>query len=327
MFNLVSFILLLTCALPASSSWYYYQQNAMGTKIIVKLWHTDEKTARECSDKVFSEVSRIDVLMNPAKSNSELTRINREAALRPVSISTEMQALLEKSLEFSRLTHGIFDITFASVGQFYDYRKKIQPSINTIKQTLPQINYQHIKLQKTSIKFNRPGVSLDLGGIAKGYAVDRSIRILQDCGINEALVSAGGDSRLLGDKLGQPWMMAIQHPRQKQAIAVRLPLTNSAISTSGDYERFFFHQGERVHHIIDPKTGKSAIKSWSATVIGPDTTSTDALSTSVFILGADKGMSLIESLPEFEAVIIDNTGKMRYSSGLQSADNNNHASQ
>ena len=160
-------------------------------------------------------------------------------------------------------------------------------------------------------------MSIDLGGIAKGYAVDRAIHILQKCGIQQALVSAGGDSKILGDKQGRPWMIGIQHPRKKQAVALSIPLTDTAISTSGDYERFFLSNDERIHHIINPQTGKSAKQSWSATVIGPDAITTDALSTTIFILGAEKGLKLINSLDNIDAIIIDSSGVVHYSSGLE----------
>jgi thiamine biosynthesis lipoprotein len=160
-------------------------------------------------------------------------------------------------------------------------------------------------------------VRIDLGGIAKGYAVDRAIDITRDCGIERAMISAGGDSRIIGDRGGRPWMIGIRHPRDSSGIALRLPLSDSAISTSGDYERFFIADGKRVHHIIDPDTGRSAGASWSATVIGPDALTTDALSTTIFILGAADGLALIESLDGFDAIVIDSGGKVHYSSGFQ----------
>jgi len=224
---------------------------------------------------------------------------------------------LQRAQWFSRRTKGVFDVTFASLGYQYDYRKHLQPDEQTIAHEINRINYKKMILQNQSVHFELAGMRIDLGGIAKGYAVDRSIDILQQCGITQALVSAGGDSRIIGDHHGKPWIIGIQHPRKKEALALRIPLSNTAISTSGDYERYFIRNGERVHHIIDPKTGKSAKRSWSATIIGDDATSTDALSTSVFILGAKKGLQLIDSIPGFDAIIIDAEGVVHYSSGLQ----------
>jgi len=162
----------------------------------------------------------------------------------------------------------------------------------------------------------RSGMRIDLGGIAKGYAVDQSIVLLKGLGIKHAMVSAGGDSRLLGDKHGRDWLVGIRHPRKEQVAAIKLPLADIAVSTSGDYERFFISDGIRHHHIINPKTGDSARELMSVTIIGPKGVMTDALSTTVFVLGVSKGLSLIESLPDYSAIIIDAQFKTHYSSDL-----------
>jgi thiamine biosynthesis lipoprotein len=311
--------LLFLLTLPLSglqAEWYKQTENIMGTLVNVELWHGDPLQARACAQQVFSEMHRIDALMSPYKADSEISTVNREAALNPVRISHELYDLLLRAQTFSTLSDGAFDITFASIGQHYDYRAQKSPGSDKIAQQLINIDYHHVNLKDSSVTFSRPGVRIDLGGIAKGYAVDRAIRIVKQCQIKSALVSAGGDSRILGDKNGRPWMMGIQHPRKEQQVALMLPLSNSAISTSGDYERFFLRNGERIHHIINPSTGRSAKNSWSASVIGPDATSTDALSTTLFILGAEEGIKLIDSLPDIDAVIIDSNGVIHYSSGL-----------
>ena len=314
--SFVAFILSV-CLVPAEAGWVKQSLDVMGTKVSVELWHSDDSVAAKCSEQVFDEMHRIDALMSPYKSNSEITAINQNAAIEAVRVDTELYQLIKKSITFSEQSNGAFDITFASIGHRYDYRNKQHPSEQAIQTKLSSINFRNLILENQTVRFARPGMRIDLGGIAKGHAVDRSIAIVRKCGIEQALVTAGGDSRILGDKQGKPWIIGLQHPRKKNAIALRLPLTESAISTSGDYERFFVTNDERIHHIIDPQTGKSANKSWSVTVIGPDATSTDALSTTVFILGAEKGLQLIESLENMDAIIIDANGKVHYSSGLQ----------
>jgi thiamine biosynthesis lipoprotein len=303
----------------AQAEWHQGQEAIMGTRISVELWHDTPDEAEQCKTAVFKEMHRIDALMSPYKQDSQLARINREASQQAVKISPELFQLIEQSRKISELSNGAFDITFASVGHLYNYRERVKPSENEIKDKLSAIDYRHIVLnsKEQTIRFNSPGVRIDLGGIAKGYAVDNGIRILQQCGVKNGLVSAGGDSRIIGDKRGRPWMMGIQHPRKKPGVAVALPLSDTAISTSGDYERYFDEEGERHHHIISPSTGKSASGVISASVIGPEAIMTDALSTTVFILGTDKGLALIEKLPAFDAIIIDEKGKMHYSSGFQ----------
>ena len=291
----------------------------MGTIIRVELWHDQKEQANQAIQAVIDEMHRIDYLMSPYKPDSELSIINKLAAKQAVVISDELFNLIQRSIQFSKRTQGAFDITFASVGSLYDYRKKIKPEPSERLSKLPAINYRHIKIDPTkkTIAFSQKDVQIDLGGIAKGYAVDRAITLLTDRGIASAIVTAGGDSRILGDKRGRPWMVGIRDPRNKQALIAALPMTDAAISTSGDYERYFESDGIRYHHIISPNTGESVHSIRSVTVLGTDATTTDALSTSVFVLGQIKGMKLIESIPEVETIIIDQTGIMYYSKGLQ----------
>jgi len=159
-------------------------------------------------------------------------------------------------------------------------------------------------------------VRINLGGIAKGYVVERGVDILRKHGIRHGIVTAGGDTRLLGDRRGRPWMVGVRDPREEGEVAISIPLVDEAISTSGDYERFFDENGIRYHHIIKPSTGKPATGVHSATVIGPDAVITDALSTSVFVMGVDKGLTLIGTLPDYESIVIDAEGRMYYSDGL-----------
>ncbi|MBI3569553.1 MAG: FAD:protein FMN transferase [Gammaproteobacteria bacterium] len=303
----------------AHAQWLTGEEAIMGTAVRVELWADDKAAGEAAITAVMAEMHRIDREMSPYKPESELSRINREAADHPVPISAEMFDILSRSIEFSKLSGGAFDITFSSVGYMYDYRHHIKPTDKEIEQALPGINYRHMLLdaQKRTVKFARPGVRIDLGGIGKGYAVDNSIALLKKRGITHAIVTAGGDSRVLGDRRGRPWMVGIRDPRRKDNVVAVLPLINSAISTSGDYERYFEVDGVRYHHILNPKTGRSATGVHSVSVIGPDATTTDGLTKPVFILGPEKGLRLIESIPGVDAVIVDANGKMFYSSGLQ----------
>ncbi len=301
----------------AQAEWHSAQRDIMSTRISVELWHADAATANRCSERVFTEMRRIEALMSTYIASSEISRVNANASVSSLDISPELAGLIEKSLYFSDISDGAFDITYASVGYAYDYRKKQQPDADTIADALPAIDYRHVELDDNRIRFRHAGVRIDLGGIAKGYAVDRGIEQLLDCNISRALISAGGDSRIIGDRGGNPWVIGIQHPRDPAGIALRLPLSETAFSTSGDYERFFIEDGKRIHHILNPKTGKSAEGSWSATVTGPDAMTTDALSTTLFVLGAVAGIALIESLEGFDAIVIDHHGKVHYSSGFQ----------
>ncbi len=168
-----------------------------------------------------------------------------------------------------------------------------------------------------TIRFLKPGMRIDLGGIAKGWAVDRGVEILRRLGIEHAMVNAGGDTRLLGDRRGKPWVVGIRDPRRDGVVVARIPLQDEAISTSGDYERYFEEDGVRYHHILVPGTGKSPDAVRSVTIIGPTATRTDGLSKTVFILGVERGLEFVRRLGDVEAVIVDKDGRVFYSDGLE----------
>jgi thiamine biosynthesis lipoprotein len=306
-------------AVPAAQAeWLYREAAIMGTRCTVELWSTDRAAGNAAIDAVFEEFRRIDRLMSTYKPGSEISAVNARAAQAPVKVSKEFYDLIAQSIEYSKLTRGAFDITYASVGYLYDYREQVHPDEARIAAALPGINWRHIELlpARTAIRFRRPGVRIDLGGIGKGYAVDRGIAVLRARGIERAMVNAGGDTRIIGDRFGRPWMVGIRNPDDEGKVALRLPLEDAAISTSGDYERYFEEDGVRYHHILDPKTGKSARKVRSVTVITDTATRSDALTKSVFIMGAEAGIAFINTLPDVDAIAIDPTGKVHYSRGL-----------
>ena len=318
LFFLLPLWLLLLSSGTATAKWYRQDAAIMGTAIAVDLWDEDETQGQALTQAVIDEMQRIDDLMSTYKPGSELSRINARAADKALPVSAELLALIQRALDFSRLTDGAFDITYASVGQYYDYRKGIRPNSEQLAQALPAIDYHHVRIDPgdSTIRFLYPGVRIDLGGIAKGYAVDRCIAILKAAGIKSAMVNAGGDTRVLGKHWKQPWMVGIRDPRNEEGLVTMIPLEDTAISTSGDYERYFEKDGVRFHHILNPRTGTSSSGVRSVSIIGADATTTDALSTSVFVMGTEAGLKLVDSLPDIEAVIIDNQGKMFYSQGL-----------
>lgn len=290
----------------------------MGTEVSVYLWHEDAAEGRRLTEAVFDEAVRIDELMSTYKDSSQISEVNRHAANAAVIAGAELASLIQRALDISVLTRGAFDITYESVGQHYDFRERRRPSDDTIAAERVRIDYRLVEVDRVSgsVRFLKQGVRINLGGIAKGYVVERGVDILRRNGVEHAIVTAGGDSRLLGDRRGRPFMIGIRDPRQDGEVAIRLPLEEEAISTSGDYERFFEEDGIRYHHIIQPSTGEPAAGIHSATVIGPDAVMTDALSTSVFVMGVDLGLTLIAGLPDYESIVIDAQGRVYYSDGL-----------
>ena len=302
----------------AQAEWMTRGEAIMGTRCAVELWSEDPAKGEAAMKSVFDDMKRIDRLMSTWKEDTEISKVNREGSLHPVKISQELFRLLQVSVEYSELTHGAFDITYASVGYLYDFKKGVHPDQKSIAKALPGINWRHMVLdaKKTTVYFTQPGMRIDLGGIAKGYSVDRGIEILRKQGITRAMVNAGGDTRIIGDRFGKPWVVGIRDPDHEGKTFLRMPLSDTAFSTSGDYERYFDEDGKRFHHIIDPKTGDSARKVRSVTVISGTATRTDALTKSVFIMGPEEGIAFIDTLPDVDAVAVAPDGKVIYSKGL-----------
>jgi thiamine biosynthesis lipoprotein len=299
-------------------TWYRGEQAIMGTAITVELWSAERAAAEAAIAAVMAEMHRIDQAMSPHKPDSELSRINRLAGEGPVPLSAEMAALLARALEFSRLSDGAFDISYAAVGHLYDYRQGIYPGDAALARARAAVGYQHLALDRAAgtLRFGRPGMRIDLGGFAKGHAVDNATAILRRLGIAHAMVAAGGDSRLLGDRRGRLWSIAIRDPRRPGEVVAVLPLEDTAISTSGDYERYFEQDGRRHHHVIDPATGRSPAGVRSVTILAADGLTAEAWSKTVFVLGAEKGLRLLETQPGIDAVVVDAAGNLHYTTGL-----------
>ena len=305
-----------TQRLPAG--WVVREEAIMGTAIRVELWAEDRRAGEAAATAVMEEMHRVDRAMSPHKPTSELCRINREASHQTVPLSEEMFRLVDRAMAFSRLSEGAFDISYAAAGQLYDYRRRVRPTAAQLERARACIGWQHLQLDPhaRSLRFARHGMRIDLGGFAKGHAVDNAVALLARRGIKNAYVSAGGDSRVLGDRRGRPWSVAIRDPRRVgEAVAV-LPLEDASISTSGDYERCFDDGGERVHHLIDPATGRSADRVRSVTILASDGLTSEALSKAVFVMGVERGLALVEDQPGVDAVIVDAQGVLHASSNL-----------
>ncbi len=322
-------LLLAVCGLvscdPARAEWFAAEEAIMGTRVAVELWAEDQAGGQGAISTVMNEMRRIDALMSHYRPDSQISRINALAAEQEVVVDAELVRLLARAIEFSELSDGAFDITYASVGYLYDYRAGRHPSEQEIRAALPAINWRHVVIdaRRSAVRFTMPGVRIDLGGIAKGYACDRAADLLRARGIGHATVTAGGDSRILGDRRGRPWVVGIRHPDDRERVIARIPLQDAAISTSGDYERFFDEGGVRYHHIIDPATGRSAGAVRSVTVIAADATTTEGLTKVVFVKGPEAGLAFINGLrdrdrryADVDTVIVALDGRVLYSDGL-----------
>jgi thiamine biosynthesis lipoprotein len=212
--------------LPAQAEWFGEVIDLMGTRCSVELWADDAARGRALVAEILAEYRRIDAAMSTYKPDSEISRVNARAAESPTVIGDELFVLVERSLELSLASEGAFDITYDSVGYLYDFRAHLRPTDAEIASRLPAINYGHVVLDRArhTISFKAQGVRINLGGIAKGYVVERAAAMLEARGVEHAILNAGGDSRVIGDRRGQPWIVGIRHPRAADEVVTRLPL-------------------------------------------------------------------------------------------------------
>lgn len=264
----------------------------MGT--FVEVISTDKKAAAIA----FAEIKRIEDLLSKYKPDSEISRLNKAGSL---TASTETFYIIEKAKEFWQASDGAFDITVAPLVDLWGFTEKkyYLPKEEEVKNTLNLVGSDKIILhnENNMIEFKTSGMKIDLGAIAKGYAVDCAVKKLKETGIKSCLINAGGQIYALGDKSGVPWKVAIQDPRKKGFIDY-LELRDTAVATSGDYEQYFLQDKQRYAHILNPKTGYPADSGViSVTVTAPDGLTADALATAIFVLGKVKGLKLAKEFP------------------------------
>jgi thiamine biosynthesis lipoprotein len=296
---------------------------AMGTVVQVTLWTDDAASGQRAADAVFAEFRRLDEMMTTWLPGSEVSQINAAAGKKAVVVSEETFAVIARAVDISRRSRGVFDITvgaFAGLWKFDEDMDGSIPSPAEVKRRVRKVSWRRIVLdeKRRSVNLSRPGMSITLGGIAKGYAVDKGAEVLRRLGHTDFIVQAGGDMYVSGRKGAEPWVVAIRDPRgQRGEMFAIAPVENHSFSTSGDYERGFVKDGVRYHHILDPRTGRPAMGSRSVTILAKDAFTADAWSKVLFILGAKKAMRLVEQLDDFEAVFVDAENQVQVSSGLR----------
>lgn len=313
-FELRTKILLLFVLCPSffagcqNKTLYKESRIAMGT--FVEVTSPDKRAAKI----VFDEIARVENLLSKYNPDTEISRLNKSGQ---VKASAETFFIIQKSVEFWKLSKGGFDITVGPLVDLWGFTQKdyIVPNDKQIKSALRSIGSDKIilNIRDNMIKFKLYGMKIDLGAIAKGYALDCAVKKLKASGINSCLINAGGQIHCLGDKFGAPWNIAIRNPRQK-GFGGYLELKDRAVATSGDYEQYFFKKNKRYAHIIDPKTGYPADTGIvSVTVIAPDGLTADALATAIFVLGKVKGEAVAKNIPDVEVKIIEARDVQNYS--------------
>ena len=296
----------------------------MGTEVTVTAWTADETGATAAFEAVFAEFDRLDALMSVWREGSDVIRLNAAAGEHPVAVSPEVREVLAVARQVSEWTGGTFDVTFGALSGLWKFDEQDKddrvPDRRDVLARLPLINYRDVDLDESAgtAYLKRKGMRAHLGGIGKGYAVDRAVGILHARGITDFMVQAGGDLYVAGRKGDRPWRLGIRDPRgPADRSFAALDLTDGTFSTSGDYERFFIADGRRYHHILDLSVGEPARGCRSVTLVTERAVIADALAKGVFVLGPDKGMALIERLPKVEGVIVSAKNEVLISSGLK----------
>lgn len=293
---------------------YHRTQILLGTVVEIQIRNTDEQEANEAITKAFTEIKRIDDLFTTYNEDSPVWQINNSVDSIFI-VDEEIFGLMGLCDSLWRISDGGFDVAIESLIRVWGFDSETPdvPGNDEIISALKQSGWQNIQLLSENKIYRKEKVGLNFGAIAKGYAVDKAIKVLINSKITEAFVNAGGEIKTLGND----WIAGVQHPRNMKEIIGRIKLNGISVATSGDYENYFEKNGVRYHHIIDPKTGYPASGIQSVTVIHKDNAFADGLATAVFVMGKEKGIELIESLSDTEAMIINDEGKIFYSSGFE----------
>jgi thiamine biosynthesis lipoprotein len=295
---------------------------AMGSSLALTAWTADEASARTAFDEVFAEFERLEAMMSVWRPNSDVLRINAAAGERAVAVAPEVRDVLQIAKQVSDWTDGTFDVTFGALADIWKFdhdQDNTIPDEAAIRKRLPLVDYRAIEIDDRAgtVFLERKGMRIHLGGIGKGYAVDRAVAIFRRHGLRDFMIQAGGDMYVGGHRDGRPWRLGIADPRGTHQPFGTIELSDSTFSTSGDYERFFMKDGVRYHHILDLRIGQPARASRSVTLVTDRAVIADALAKGVFILGPAEGMALVERLPHVDAVIVSAKNEVSVSKGLR----------
>lgn len=293
----------------------------LGSPFEVTVVANDTVAANTYIDLAIAEVRRIENLISDWIPTTPISEINRNAGIKAVKVNTEVFDLVQRANKISQITSGAFDISYASMDKIwkFDGSMKTKPTEDAIKNSVAKIGYQNIILdpKEQSIFLKMEGMKLGLGGIGQGYIADKVKELLFSKGCTSGIVNVSGDINAWGKQPnGKPWTVGIVNPLNKNKIFATFPLENSAVETSGSYEKFVIFDGIRYSHIIDPRTGYPATGIVSVSVFAKQTEIADALATGIFVLGVEVGLDLVNQLKGIECIIVDDKGKIHSSKGI-----------
>lgn len=294
----------------------------MGSAFSFTAIAADSAMAMQAINSAEMEMDRIESLISSWDPNSETSRINLQAGIAPVKVSEELLELIARSKKISKISNGYFDISFASISAVwtFDGQEMEAPTTSELKESVQLIDHEKILLnrEERTVFLAEKGMKIGFGGIGKGYAANRAKQVMIDLGIESGVVNAGGDIIAWGLQLnGKPWSIGIADPKHKDAIISWLDITDRSVVTSGSYEKFVTINGERHGHIINPKTGWPSKGLISVTIVCPDAELADALATTVFVLGLEDGLKLVDHLNDVEAILLDDKGALHHSENIK----------
>jgi len=296
-------------------------QMHMGTVVSITAVASNKDAAQAAVQAGFQEIKRLEQLLSTWRPDSDLSRVNSAAGERPVRVSEETFELVARSLEIAQMTEGGFNIAVGPAVEAWSVTERQQiPSLRDLEQLQPLVDWRVIQLDagERTIFLPRRGMRIDVGGIGKGYAADRAANVMKQVGGFGGVVALSGDIKTFGNLPEQGgFPVGVRHPRREGSLLATITLKNEAISTAGDYERYFERDGVRYHHILDPVTLQPARECQSVTVVASDGTTADGLDTGLFVMGRERAMELIERLPGVGAIIVDRDGKVWVSSRLR----------
>jgi thiamine biosynthesis lipoprotein len=296
---------------------------SMGSEVRLAAWTMDEAAAIAAFEAVFDEFDRLDAAMSVWKDGSDIVRLNQAAGDHAVPVSPDVRSALRTAQQVGQWTGGKFDVTFAALADIWKFdhdQDNRMPSQAEIDRRLPLIDYSALIIDDVAgtAFLRRKGMRAHLGGIGKGFAVDRAVRLLRARGFGDFMIQSGGDMYVAGRRGDRPWRIGVRDPRGAgDSSFAALSLTDAAISTSGDYERFFIKDGRRYHHILDPDTGRPVSSTRSVTIVASRSLFADALATGVFVSGPQQGMKLLARLEGIEAVIVTAANDVLVTPGLR----------
>ncbi len=297
-------------------------QMHMGTLVFLTSVAPNERVAHDAIEKGFAEIHRLEEILSAWIPDSELSRVNAAAGKTPIKVSPETLEVLARSVDMARVTDGGFNVAIGPAVEAWNISREGRiPTQEELEATRPSMDLSAIHLNKDAgtVYLARSGMQVDIGGIGKGYAADFVARVMREAGASAGVVAISGDITTFGRLPdGQRFVFGIQHPRKENGITIgQLELEDEAVSTAGDYQRYFLKDGIRYHHILDPQTLQPARLSQSVTIVAQTGVLADGLDTGIFVMGPEKGMALIERLPGVEGVIVGADGTVSVSSGLQ----------